>query len=92
MTTSAIDVQLASVKPSTPKESGAGERRVSGLRSARHVGGADLAGFFQRASLHAKGISRNAPAGRPVVGIYNSSGEPDETEPLGRLSGWVGGW
>ena len=92
MTTSAIDVQLASVKPSTPKESGAGERRVSGLRSARHVGGADLAGFIHRALLHGQGVSRSAPAGRPVVGINNSSGEPEESASLGLLSGWVGGW
>jgi dihydroxyacid dehydratase/phosphogluconate dehydratase len=43
-----------------------------GLRSARWFGGADLAGFIHRASLHAEGISRGALAGRPVVGICNS--------------------
>ncbi|HET8605451.1 MAG TPA: dihydroxy-acid dehydratase [Gaiellaceae bacterium] len=45
------------------------------LRSARWFGGADLAGFIHRASLHAEGISRGALAGRPVVGICNSWSE-----------------
>jgi dihydroxy-acid dehydratase len=45
------------------------------LRSARWFGGADLAGFIHRASLHAEGISRAALAGRPVVGICNSWSE-----------------
>lgn len=45
------------------------------LRSARWFGGADLAGFIHRASLHAEGISRSALAGRPVVGICNSWSE-----------------
>lgn len=44
-------------------------------RSARWFGGADLAGFIHRASLHAEGISRSALAGRPVVGICNSWSE-----------------
>ena len=51
------------------------ERASDGLRSARWFGGADLAGFIHRASLHAEGISRNALAGRPVVGICNSWSE-----------------
>jgi dihydroxy-acid dehydratase len=41
------------------------------LRSARWFGGADLAGFIHRASIHAEGISRSALAGRPVIGICN---------------------
>jgi dihydroxy-acid dehydratase len=41
------------------------------LRSARWFGNADLAGFIHRASIHAEGISRNALAGRPVIGICN---------------------
>ena len=45
------------------------------LRSERWFGGADLAGFIHRASLHAEGISRAAIAGRPVVGICNSWSE-----------------
>jgi dihydroxy-acid dehydratase len=45
------------------------------LRSARWFGGADLAGFIHRASIHAEGISRNALAGRPVIGICNSWSE-----------------
>jgi len=48
---------------------------VNGLRSARWFGGADLAGFIHRASLHAEGISRSALSGRPVVGICNSWSE-----------------
>ena len=46
-----------------------------GLRSARWFGGTDLAGFIHRASLHGEGISRNALAGRPVIGICNSWSE-----------------
>jgi dihydroxy-acid dehydratase len=49
--------------------------RMSGLRSERWFGGRDLAGFVHRASLHAEGISREALAGRPVVGICNSWSE-----------------
>ncbi len=45
------------------------------LRSARWFGGADLAGFIHRASIHAEGISRNALVGRPVIGICNSWSE-----------------
>jgi len=45
------------------------------LRSARWFGGNDLAGFIHRASLHGEGISRNALAGRPVIGICNSWSE-----------------
>ena len=41
------------------------------LRSQRWFGGADLAGFIHRASIHAEGISRAALAGRPVIGICN---------------------
>ena len=48
---------------------------TNGLRSARWFGGADLAGFIHRASLHAEGISRSALSGRPVVGICNSWSE-----------------
>ena len=48
---------------------------MSGLRSERWFGGRDLSGFIHRASLHAEGISRNALAGRPVVGICNSWSE-----------------
>jgi dihydroxy-acid dehydratase len=47
----------------------------SDLRSGRWFGGADLAGFIHRASIHAEGISRHALAGRPVVGICNSWSE-----------------
>ena len=50
-------------------------RRMSGLRSERWFGGRDISGFIHRASLHAEGISRNALAGRPVVGICNSWSE-----------------
>jgi dihydroxy-acid dehydratase len=46
-----------------------------GLRSSRWFGGADLAGFIHRASIHAEGISRQALAGRPVIGICNSWSE-----------------
>jgi dihydroxy-acid dehydratase len=45
------------------------------LRSARWFGQHDLAGFIHRASLHAEGISRQALAGRPVIGICNSWSE-----------------
>jgi dihydroxy-acid dehydratase len=45
------------------------------LRSARWFGGADLAGFIHRASIHAEGISRSALGGRPVIGICNSWSE-----------------
>jgi dihydroxy-acid dehydratase len=45
------------------------------LRSERWFGGADLAGFIHRASLHAEGISRAALTGRPVIGICNSWSE-----------------
>ncbi len=45
------------------------------LRSQRWFGGADLAGFIHRASIHAEGISRSALAGRPVIGICNSWSE-----------------
>jgi dihydroxy-acid dehydratase len=45
------------------------------LRSERWFGGADLAGFIHRASIHAEGISRAALAGRPVIGICNSWSE-----------------
>jgi dihydroxy-acid dehydratase len=48
---------------------------VTGLRSARWFGGADLAGFIHRASIHAEGLSRNAVVGRPVIGICNSWSE-----------------
>jgi dihydroxy-acid dehydratase len=42
------------------------------MRSGRWFGGADLAGFIHRSSIHADGISRTALAGRPVVGICNA--------------------
>jgi dihydroxy-acid dehydratase len=45
------------------------------LRSERWFGGRDISGFIHRASIHAEGISRNALAGRPVVGICNSWSE-----------------
>src|SRR5438445_2978513 len=48
---------------------------MSGRRSERWFGGHDLAGFIHRASLHAEGLSRDALAGRPVVGICNSWSE-----------------
>ena len=48
---------------------------MSGRRSHRWFGGHDLAGFIHRASLHAEGLSREALAGRPVVGICNSWSE-----------------
>ena len=48
---------------------------MSPLRSERWFGGADLAGFIHRASIHAEGISRTALAGRPVIGICNSWSE-----------------
>ena len=54
-----------------PRMAGTGE----GLRSARWFAGHDLAGFIHRASIHAEGISREALAGRPVVGICNSWSE-----------------
>ncbi len=48
---------------------------MSGRRSERWFGGHDLAGFIHRASLHAEGLSREALADRPVVGICNSWSE-----------------
>src|SRR6266568_2686934 len=45
------------------------------MRSQRWFGGADLAGFIHRASIHAEGISRSALAGRPVIGICSSWSE-----------------
>jgi dihydroxy-acid dehydratase len=45
------------------------------LRSQRWFGGADLAGFIHRASIHAEGITRGALGGRPVIGICNSWSE-----------------
>jgi dihydroxy-acid dehydratase len=45
------------------------------MRSERWFGGADLAGFIHRSSIHAEGISRAALAGRPVVGVCNSWSE-----------------
>src|SRR5947208_10952795 len=48
---------------------------MSGRRSERWFGGHDLAGFIHRASLHAEGLSRDALADRPVVGICNSWSE-----------------
>ena len=45
------------------------------MRSERWFGGRDISGFIHRASIHAEGISRNALAGRPVVGICNSWSE-----------------
>src|SRR3989442_42572 len=45
------------------------------LRSSRWFGGSDLAGFIHRASIHAEGISQNALAARPVIGICNSWSE-----------------
>jgi dihydroxy-acid dehydratase len=50
-------------------------RDMSGLRSERWFGARDISGFIHRASLHAEGISRDALAGRPVVGICNSWSE-----------------
>jgi dihydroxy-acid dehydratase len=47
----------------------------SPLRSARWFAARDLAGFIHRASLHSEGISREALAGRPVIGICNSWSE-----------------
>ena len=48
---------------------------MSERRSGRWLGGRDLAGFIHRASLHAEGLSREAVAGRPVIGICNSWSE-----------------
>src|SRR5476649_2017748 len=48
---------------------------VSGLRSEQWFGGRDISGFIHRASVHAEGISRNALAGRPVIGICNAWSE-----------------
>src|SRR5580704_6527155 len=48
---------------------------MSGLRSERWFGGRDISGFIHRSSVHAEGISRNALAGRPVVGICNAWSE-----------------
>ena len=48
---------------------------MSGRRSERWFGGHDLSGFIHRASLHAEGLSRDALADRPVVGICNSWSE-----------------
>ncbi len=48
---------------------------MSGRRSERWFGGRDLAGFIHRASLHAEGLSRDALADRPVIGICNSWSE-----------------
>jgi dihydroxy-acid dehydratase len=45
------------------------------MRSGRWFGGADLAGFIHRSSIHAEGMSRAALAGRPVVGVCNSWSE-----------------
>ncbi|MBV9604505.1 MAG: dihydroxy-acid dehydratase, partial [Solirubrobacterales bacterium] len=45
------------------------------MRSARWFGEQDLPGFLHRSSIHAEGISRQALAGRPVVGICNSWSE-----------------
>src|SRR5262249_7312906 len=45
------------------------------LRSSRWLANRDLSGFIHRSSLHAEGISRNAFAGRPIVGICNSWSE-----------------
>src|SRR5690348_12656635 len=50
-------------------------QRMSTLRSERWFGARDISGFIHRASLHAEGISREALAGRPVVGICNSWSE-----------------
>ena len=44
-------------------------------RSGLWFGGQDLAGFVHRTSLHAEGLSREALADRPVVGICNSWSE-----------------
>ncbi len=62
------------------------------LRSACRFGRAGTAGFNHRSPLHVERIPRSTLVGRPVVGVCNRSGEPEETEPLGLLSGWVGGW
>jgi hypothetical protein len=51
------------------------------MRSRRWFGGADLAGFIHRSSIHAEGISRAALTGRPVVGICNSAGRRREPRP-----------
>ena len=48
---------------------------MSGRRSDRWFAGHDLSGFIHRASLYAEGLSREALAGRPVVGICNSWSE-----------------
>ena len=45
------------------------------LRSARWFGSRDLSGFIHRSSLHAEGVSQNALAGRPIIGICNSWSE-----------------
>jgi dihydroxy-acid dehydratase len=55
-----------------PRSEGAVGRQ---LRSARWFANRDLSGFIHRSSLHAEGISRNAFAGRPIVGICNSWSE-----------------
>ena len=47
----------------------------SPLRSAHWFAARDLAGFIHRSSLHSEGISREALAGRPVIGICNSWSE-----------------
>jgi hypothetical protein len=74
------------------------------MRSRRWFGGADLAGFIHRSSIHAEGISRAALrraetveavgdlAGRHVDFLRAVPGEDAESEPYGPLSGWVGGW
>src|SRR6202158_4971666 len=50
-------------------------RGMSGLRSERWFGARGISRIIPRPSLHAGGISRNAPAGRPVVGICNAWSE-----------------
>lgn len=48
---------------------------MSELRSAGWFSGRDLAGFVNRAPLRAQGLTEEAFAGRPVVGICNSWSE-----------------
>jgi dihydroxy-acid dehydratase len=59
----------------SPSAGLAGRAAEGQLRSSRWLANRDLSGFIHRSSLHAEGISRNAFAGRPIVGICNSWSE-----------------
>jgi hypothetical protein len=64
------------------------------LRSARWFGANDLAGFIHRASLHAEYLEHvlQADQGCDFDFLRAIPGKPAESEPLGLLNGWVGGW